>query len=400
MAWRLGKSVIRGEVDNRERGCVTGRIWLVGCEEPITLTLEGDCLRDIAGARLRFHNPAPEPGDHVNLAAHQSGAAGDMTASRKVRVLEVSMEEAGQLRERGARVPEHLDNTLYLEWYSDTNGRVVLEGSTFIVEIAEPSWRMTPEEELAQLEASHEAAGAWMERLAEAQGAETTGGSPFLPDPGDTADEFEWERCLKQSDILNDRFTTLLDKYADNPDRDRLMAREMGWTWLETAIDAQERGEFELPAGDEDEDIAASDEPDPAGEGRTWTRNEHGEIMHPLSLRAQRLTHQIWEDLSNRDVLKGDDDPEAHELCFQSQCLCSRLSSALDELPYDPDIEGGYVVAMLKRAFRSIHSMLQHIDKLHGKHLLDARTRSIFRAELFAIRDEVVRLMQQYRRAW
>ena len=30
MAWRIAESVVRGEIDNRRKGCVTGRIWLVG----------------------------------------------------------------------------------------------------------------------------------------------------------------------------------------------------------------------------------------------------------------------------------------------------------------------------------------------------------------------------------
>ena len=30
MAWRIAKNVERGEIDNRERGIVRGRIWLRG----------------------------------------------------------------------------------------------------------------------------------------------------------------------------------------------------------------------------------------------------------------------------------------------------------------------------------------------------------------------------------
>jgi hypothetical protein len=35
MAWRIEQSVVRGEIDNRVRGRVTGRLWLAGRPEPV-----------------------------------------------------------------------------------------------------------------------------------------------------------------------------------------------------------------------------------------------------------------------------------------------------------------------------------------------------------------------------
>eukprot|EP01031_Cornospumella_fuschlensis_P019204 gene19204-23528_t len=34
MAWRIDQSVIRGEIDNRTRDRVTGRIWFEGRADP------------------------------------------------------------------------------------------------------------------------------------------------------------------------------------------------------------------------------------------------------------------------------------------------------------------------------------------------------------------------------
>ena len=39
MAWRIDESVVRGEIDNRVEGRVTGRIWFVGLDEPVELEL-------------------------------------------------------------------------------------------------------------------------------------------------------------------------------------------------------------------------------------------------------------------------------------------------------------------------------------------------------------------------
>ena len=43
-------------------------------------------------------------------------------------------------------------------------------------------------------------------------------------------DEFEWEEFMKRSDAMADRFSELLEKYWDLPDRDERIAKEMGWT--------------------------------------------------------------------------------------------------------------------------------------------------------------------------
>lgn len=73
MAWRIADSVIRGEIDNRQKGRVTGRIWLAGRKEPLELELQGNALRDLAGRRLRFENPKPKPGQPIDLKPQQRG---------------------------------------------------------------------------------------------------------------------------------------------------------------------------------------------------------------------------------------------------------------------------------------------------------------------------------------
>jgi hypothetical protein len=60
MAWRLNKAVVRGEIDNRTKGVVTGKIWLIG----------------------------------------------DLTASRKVRVFDIPLEEALAMYKQKEKPPE------------------------------------------------------------------------------------------------------------------------------------------------------------------------------------------------------------------------------------------------------------------------------------------------------
>ena len=88
MAWRIEDCVARGEIDNRTRGGVKGKVWLAGRSDPLVLHLAGNCHGDLAGCLLVFSNSAPKPDSSLTLASDQRGVAGDITASHKVRVIE------------------------------------------------------------------------------------------------------------------------------------------------------------------------------------------------------------------------------------------------------------------------------------------------------------------------
>ncbi|HXJ11801.1 MAG TPA: hypothetical protein VNH19_05960, partial [Candidatus Limnocylindrales bacterium] len=96
MAFRIHDSVVRGEIDNREKGIVRGKIWVEGRAEPVVLELKGNAWPDLAGCLLTFKNPLGRiPHRHLDsLRPLQRGSIGDLTASRKVRVFEVPVEEA------------------------------------------------------------------------------------------------------------------------------------------------------------------------------------------------------------------------------------------------------------------------------------------------------------------
>ncbi|HWB60088.1 MAG TPA: hypothetical protein VG733_11395 [Chthoniobacteraceae bacterium] len=168
MAFRIHEHIVKGELSNRKRGLVTGRIWLAGCAKPLILHLSGNCHRDLAGCALVFKNPAPIqlPGD-IKLNNIQRGVVGDITASRKVRVYDVPIEEALRLAKLGLPVPEHKANSLYLEWYSRTNGRVVIEGVDYEITISGPAWTLSPDDERRQFEENAQALQGFCEQITE-----------------------------------------------------------------------------------------------------------------------------------------------------------------------------------------------------------------------------------------
>src|SRR5690349_24985337 len=56
--------------------------------------------------------------------------------------------------------------------------------------------------------------------------------SGFDHQPERAWDEYDWERFLQQQDHKTEKYMELLEKYLDHPQRDQIIAREMGWTQL------------------------------------------------------------------------------------------------------------------------------------------------------------------------
>lgn len=111
MAWRPHEFLINGELDNTTLGKVTGWMRFAGLDYKVTFELEGDFHRDIRGARIRLRGNGRKDDPEAKvcmegLAPSQTGAVGDITAGLPPR--------------------DYVDYP-YIEWYSDRNGRVVLE---------------------------------------------------------------------------------------------------------------------------------------------------------------------------------------------------------------------------------------------------------------------------------
>lgn len=170
MAFRIHDSVVRGEIDNRVKGIVRGKIWVTGRSKPVTLELEGNAWPDLAGCLLAFKNPLERVAhQHLDsLRQEQTGIIGDLTASRKVRVMAIPMPEAHLMKKRGEHVPEHMANCLYLEWFSEQNGRVVIESTDYKLSISAPEWRLTPMEDEQRAKDAANGMNWFMQKLTEA----------------------------------------------------------------------------------------------------------------------------------------------------------------------------------------------------------------------------------------
>ena len=394
MAWRIQQRVLRGEIDNRERGRIKGRIWLDGRDEPITLDLSGNCRRDLAGCLVKFENPLAKSAadEDVDLANAQSGVVDEITASRKVRVFDVPMEEPLRLTRDGKVPPEHMANSLYIEWFSQANGRVVIESTDYTIDVSAPAWTLSRKEEQEQIAASHQAIRDWLDRIEQRKTDEEP--VEFDPDSEKPLDEFGYERFMRESDARTDKYMKLLEKYEGHPDQEKIVAREMGWTWLEEALEADERGA--LPPREEI-DVARL-EPNLLTEGVDWIRDESGRIRHPLTKRAFESAMAMWHFCNDRGLLGENGDSDLREMIFQFQTAGAKIAGALNSLAYDEDLrDGGFIVAALKRALNYLHRSVSAAEKVTNKNLLDSERLNSFRADLFEVREEILRLMQRFR---
>jgi len=406
MAWRIHEHVLRGKIDNRKRGCVTGETWLAGIDQPLVLELTGDCAPDLAGCELSFENPASIPMTTKSPAAQQRGPAGDITAARKVRVFDVPIEEALAMSKRGETPPEHMANAVYLEWFSERSGRVVIQSADYRLQISEPAWRYT-KEEIAERE----------RRIAEEE-------TPFaiaITQDGETQewDEVRYEQFLRESDALTEKYGRLLEKYADHPDSERIIAREMGWSWLEEALDREEQekepeheqeqerekkleyleAKLDEEKGDdgdiEDHELSP---PDPMREGIDWVRDERGHILHPIEKRAHDILQALLDEMKAADHFPEEEDQQVADFVGGFMTLSAKLAGALGGVARGEDFfEPGMVVAWLKRILEILNKTIAGADSVKGKEFLAADRLAYYRSELFAIREEVLELINQLR---
>lgn len=405
MAWRISENVIRGEIDCRTKGVVTGTIWLRGHGEPLRLSLVGNPLGDLAGCLMTFTNPKPLANEAVNLsklATMQTGTVGDLTASKKISTFDLPLKKIIELATAGKPIPTRQANALYLEWFSQGNGRVLIEGADFEVTMSVPPlWRLSPAEESAQIDANIDAFRDFLE------GNDLSWTGPDEDDdvsgPDGMFDEFAWEKMLRESDQKSDKLGEVMQKYEGHPDSERLIARAMNWTWVEDELDAEERGLYQVL--DDDDDLEAEEaeadfeelKPNPLTEGKDWVRDERGEIQHPLSLRSFKLGMRMWRYADEFNLLLNEKDRTVNDMVSNAQLCAAKLAGSLNDLAYDFDPEPGLVVASLKRAINHLHLSLRASEMVKKGDKIPTEQVEQWRRELFEIREDILRLMHEHR---
>ncbi len=409
MAWRLHDQLVRGEIDNRIRGRVTGRIWMEGWREPLALALDGNAWRDLAGHRLLFGNPQPQKGPTDGLSILQQGVVGDITASRKVRVPEVDVAEMMRLASAGLDYPWHWGNALYLEWFSSANGRVVIESAGYELTLdGEAFWIMTPEEEDSQRRANGQALAGFMQRLTGGLAEATAIAGEAAGDDDDeprSAAEAAAEADDARENLLLDRIGHRLEEEGMDEDNFERILEE------ERLRLRRERGEPEPPPTtpeEEEERRAWIEEMNTVANEALEEYEQSGApepLDHPLVLRCRNLALEISR---GTDRCEADGTPlhREHPLCEIRDGVmiaAGKLAGALnrfadedDDWPPDP-LFAGSILVRLKKARRHLRDALLGLDGADEQDLLTPGWRTAARADITLLLAKVGDLIIEMR---
>ena len=405
MAWRIDESVIRGEIDNRTRDRVTGRIWFEGRAEPVELNLTGNAWRDLAGRRLEFVNPVavkkPLSADDIDgFATRQTGTIGDCTASRKVKVPEVTMDELMELFKQRKPFPWHWGNSLHLEWFSETNGRVVIESASYLLTVSpDMTWDMTADEEAAQQRKNAGAMGGFIQQFGEAVASEEGGalGEDKGWNEGAPQSEAEAEKMQNDSDRLADRINARLQREGPDADYEKILEEE-----LERR--ARERGEKPLTPEEAAQRAEWVDEMNAAATGAL--ANPDPEIdaeirqKHPLAEQLFALSLRLTKEPEARGWVPADAGEEHPliELGASAAKAGAKLAGGLNgrEWPPTVDLCGG-VIVRLKRAREFLDDALGAAEACAEEGLGDAAWLAAVCAELAQIARECDGLIAELR---
>src|SRR5439155_8998388 len=162
----------------------------------------------------------------------------------------------------------------------------------------------------------------------------------FEGEPERIWDEYQWERFLQQQEGKAEKYMRLLEEYLDDPQRDEIIAREMGWTQLLDAKDWIEKLDA-LP------DEVVTEEDDSCIDRAS--RSAEPFEGHDLYRAAFALT--IWIDhLFDRNASLPNE-PAAVKLATQAALANAKLAAALSS---DSLSEIGMTIAYLKRALKAI----------------------------------------------
>lgn len=198
-------------------------------------------------------------------------------------------------------------------------------------------------------------------------------------------DEYDWERFLQQQDHKTEQYMQLLEKYLDDPQRDQIIAREMGWTQLLDERDWSSEGD------------ALWDE-EPAEESTPGTdRAPSFDTFEDHNLYRAAFALTVWIDQLFDEDPSLQNEPEAVKLATHSALASAKLAAALSDDDVD---EIGMTIAYLKRALKAITISMDSATQLLSEKLITPAQHSVLQQRLFQLRDGIITLMGEYRGEW
>lgn len=402
MAWRIADYIERGEIDNRTRDRVRGQLWLHGVEQPIQLELAGNSHRDLAGQLLRLKNPKSQalPPHLRGFASEQMGVVGDMTASRKVKILDLVDGDLEYYYTNKIKMPYHWANSLYLEWHSALNGRVVIESADYLLEVAsEPSWSMSEGEETEQISANARAMTNFMNLVVDAAAqVEREESEDGIPESEQSTVEAEARAEHARMVLLMDRVAARLEMESE-VDAD-MLARILQ---EERERMRRERGEPESAPLSEEQAAERDAWIEEMNAAMEETQSEFLDSdtlrTHPLVEHCEAFTHRIHDEIELQKWLPQDASPEhpINELLHRLWMATAKLSGAMSG-EWPPELEmAGHRLIYFEEARSYLEDSLEALESIEAGKLTDPKWCPPLRQEINSILKQVQQMIDHVR---
>ncbi|HTK81641.1 MAG TPA: hypothetical protein VL633_05070 [Bacteroidota bacterium] len=216
-----------------------------------------------------------------------------------------------------------------------------------------------------------------------------------MRDDSEIWDEFKWEEFMKEQDKKLDRYMELFYRYQDDPNRDEIIAREMGWTWL------LENGEKDA----RDEEV--NEFPDEDAEGEEWKARSglqeddkfDGFRDTPVYLRAKAFAHTA---MKFADSLPEDKRGDSSVVDFLSNAMVAAAKIAGGSgIGYDIEELGGNI-AYCKRGLHAANYALAALREMNEKRIITEDSYAELLVPLTEVRNmiavHVLDLREQFRK--
>lgn len=400
-ASKLDNCVVRGELDNRIPGRVSGSLWLNGVAKPLVLDLKGDAMRDLAGHRITFYRKNPPSAVAEDFQVRQTGRAGRITASDKCRVPDCSDLELFLRFQAYRAYPWRTEPVLLVEWYGDQDGRVVLEETGFEVTVeGAAAWSMSDAREDAQRKEL-------MERAREADDARMLERIPEVDFPAEDQD-------IPMEEQISDREDARMEQLLD---RIQMRMNQLGDVDHDTyeCIYEEERAKLRIEWGEPEPEPPTLEQAE-AHELRIEELNEAAEealaemengeweepVPHPLVEECSDLGFKISQDLRDSGWVSPDFSTEhpLHELAHGVQLAAAKLAGGLNTLDGEwppPGYAVGHLLVRLKKAREHLRDALRGLDAADEENIAVPAWRQVVRDEVDDILLDVVRLIDEVR---
>ncbi|MEP6685451.1 MAG: hypothetical protein ABJB22_01630, partial [Verrucomicrobiota bacterium] len=176
----------------------------------------------------------------------------------------------------------------------------------------------------------------------------------------------------------------------DDPQRDQIIAREMGWSQL---LDTK-------GWSDEVDALLAEESRGGKDDDETQTVSQFtpsGDNFEDHSLYRAAFALTIWIDQLFDSDTTLQNEPSAVKLATHSALASAKLAAALSDDDVD---EIGMTIAYLKRALKAITVSLDAARALETEKRISRGQLSALQQRLFQVRDGIITLMGEYRGEW